>query len=70
MSDEVNSPCVRNCCLDDDDICIGCARSVDEIIEWGGATNLRKLEILAGAEKRKNKTAKIKPDYQEDGKLS
>nr|WP_254619459.1 DUF1289 domain-containing protein [Vibrio metschnikovii] len=25
------SPCVRHCCLDDKDICIGCGRTLDEI---------------------------------------
>ncbi|EGR4199847.1 DUF1289 domain-containing protein [Vibrio cholerae] len=23
------SPCVRHCCLDDKDICIGCVRTLD-----------------------------------------
>ncbi|MEO1926243.1 MAG: DUF1289 domain-containing protein, partial [Gammaproteobacteria bacterium] len=30
MTDEVEniqSPCVRNCCLNEDDICLGCRRS-------------------------------------------
>ena len=50
---DVPSPCIRNCCLDDGDICIGCSRSVKEIIEWGEATDERRREILAVAEKRK-----------------
>ncbi len=28
------SPCVRNCCLDEDDVCLGCGRSLDEIRNW------------------------------------
>lgn len=28
------SPCVRNCCLDENDICIGCYRSLSEILNW------------------------------------
>jgi predicted Fe-S protein YdhL (DUF1289 family) len=28
-------------------LCVGCLRTVDEIIEWGTATAGRKLEILA-----------------------
>ena len=28
------SPCVRNCCLDDGDVCVGCGRSLDEILRW------------------------------------
>jgi predicted Fe-S protein YdhL (DUF1289 family) len=34
------------CTLDDDDICLGCFRSIDEICAWGGASNERRLEIL------------------------
>jgi len=50
---EVASPCVRNCCLNEDDNCLGCFRSVDEIMEWHSATNERKLKILKLAETRK-----------------
>ena len=45
----VMSPCVRNCCLDDDDVCFGCARSLDEIKEWGVADTPRRLVILQQA---------------------
>ncbi|MGZ8226211.1 MAG: DUF1289 domain-containing protein [Methylococcaceae bacterium] len=30
----VASPCIRNCCLDHNDICLGCFRSIEEIISW------------------------------------
>ncbi|ELH0845081.1 TPA: DUF1289 domain-containing protein [Vibrio cholerae] len=40
------SPCVRHCCLDDKDICIGCGRTLDEICRWGSATNSEKQDIL------------------------
>jgi uncharacterized protein len=51
--DNTVSPCVRNCCLDDDDICLGCFRSVDEIIQWGAATEQQKQKIMALANARK-----------------
>jgi predicted Fe-S protein YdhL (DUF1289 family) len=47
------SPCVRNCCLDDDDTCLGCFRSLDEIKEWGTASHQRRLIILDQAQRRK-----------------
>ena len=31
----VKSPCVRDCCLGEDDICLGCFRTIDEITSWG-----------------------------------
>lgn len=49
----VSSPCVRNCCLDDDDVCVGCFRTVEEIVEWGEASEQRRGDILKIAEKRK-----------------
>ena len=50
---EVASPCVRNCCLNEDDNCLGCFRSVNEIMEWHSATDERKLKIIELAEIRK-----------------
>lgn len=40
------SPCVRNCCLDERDICMGCGRALAEIIAWGTAGEPERLEIL------------------------
>jgi uncharacterized protein len=54
MSD-VNSPCVRNCCLDTEDICLGCFRSIDEIMQWSSVetTPRQKQQILNNAKVRK-----------------
>ena len=43
------SPCVRNCCLDDADVCLGCGRKLDEILEWHQAEATRRWEILAAS---------------------
>lgn len=47
------SPCVRNCCLDDDDTCLGCFRSLEEIKEWSNADSQRRKIILDDARERK-----------------
>ncbi len=47
-----DSPCVRNCCLDQQDICLGCGRHIDEIIEWHSANVLRRTQILQQAQAR------------------
>ncbi|HEX4240382.1 MAG TPA: DUF1289 domain-containing protein [Steroidobacteraceae bacterium] len=53
VTDErMQSPCVRNCCLDDDLICLGCFRSLEEIKEWGLADGRRRAAILASAARR------------------
>ena len=51
--EEVPSPCVRNCCLNNDDICLGCFRSLGEIIGWSQADGSGRLKILKDAEQRK-----------------
>lgn len=35
----VRSPCVNICALDDDDVCLGCYRTSEEITRWGIMTN-------------------------------
>jgi len=49
----IKSPCIRNCCLDKSDICMGCFRHVDEIIRWQNAPQEEKEKILLRAERRK-----------------
>ncbi|WP_157205581.1 DUF1289 domain-containing protein [Methylomonas koyamae] len=49
----VPSPCVRNCCLDDSDICLGCFRSLDEIRNWSNADNASREQILHRAAARR-----------------
>jgi predicted Fe-S protein YdhL (DUF1289 family) len=49
---QVASPCTRVCCLDDEDVCIGCGRTMTEICEWSLTTDERRLEIAATASAR------------------
>lgn len=49
----VQSPCVRNCCLNDTDICLGCGRSLDEILQWSAASTPQREEILQRASLRR-----------------
>lgn len=46
------APCKRNCCLDHDDICLGCGRSLTEICGWHQADAAQKEQILVQAEQR------------------
>ena len=52
----ISSPCVRNCCLDEKDICLGCGRSIEEIVYWGDADDKEKLQILKVSKKRMAKS--------------
>ncbi|HEX5841705.1 MAG TPA: DUF1289 domain-containing protein [Pseudomonas sp.] len=40
------SPCVHICALDDEDICIGCQRSVAEITRWSRMDNTERRQVL------------------------
>lgn len=54
MSEEKTaSPCIRICCLDLQEVCVGCYRTLREIREWHEADEDRKREILANCEKRR-----------------
>ncbi len=40
------TPCVRNCCLDEHDVCLGCCRTLDEILAWRKMTVEEKTDIM------------------------
>ncbi|PCI40961.1 MAG: DUF1289 domain-containing protein [Moraxellaceae bacterium] len=48
------SPCVRNCCLNQQDVCLGCFRHIDEITGWNSFSDQEKENTLSisGARKK------------------
>ena len=54
MQDEerVASPCVRNCCLDEQNVCMGCHRTLEEIVRWSVAPPSEQREIVARSHER------------------
>jgi uncharacterized protein len=48
----VPSPCVDICRLDAQGLCVGCRRTIEEIIEWPRAGEARRREILRELERR------------------
>ena len=42
----VASPCVSICALDEQDICTGCQRTVDEITRWSRMDNDERRQVL------------------------
>jgi len=42
----VKSPCVSICALNDDDVCVGCWRTGDEISRWGTYSNDQRRAVL------------------------
>ena len=53
MITEVQSPCIRNCCLNEVDVCVGCHRTLTDIMQWGAASSAQRTQILAAAKVRK-----------------
>ncbi len=47
------SPCISVCALDENDICMGCYRSADEITDWFIASDEEKLRILERVRQRR-----------------
>jgi len=52
---EIESPCVRNCCLDNKDFCLGCFRHLDEITRWRSLTQEQKRQVMDLCADRKAK---------------
>ncbi len=48
----VASPCIRSCCLDDEDVCLGCGRSLEEIVAWNEASDTEKAAIVERGRER------------------
>jgi predicted Fe-S protein YdhL (DUF1289 family) len=49
---QIASPCVRQCCLDQQDICLGCHRSLDEILAWHTMDQQQKSALLETLQQR------------------
>jgi predicted Fe-S protein YdhL (DUF1289 family) len=49
----VPSPCISLCRLDEQKVCLGCFRHVEDIREWRSADDHRRRVIVAQAERRK-----------------
>jgi predicted Fe-S protein YdhL (DUF1289 family) len=47
-----DSPCVRNCCLDDKDMCLGCGRLLQEIRDWNRSSPQQRERTLLLARAR------------------
>ncbi|WP_328184435.1 DUF1289 domain-containing protein [Marinobacter sp. OP 3.4] len=50
--DRVRSPCVAVCALDENDVCIGCHRTGDEILRWTSMTNDERRQVLEKVARR------------------
>ncbi|MCM2972245.1 DUF1289 domain-containing protein [Larsenimonas suaedae] len=49
----VESPCRNHCQLNDEQLCTGCYRHIDEIVAWGSLSDADKACVLARIRRRK-----------------
>jgi hypothetical protein len=55
----VKSPCVAVCALDENDVCIGCYRTGDEIMHWGTMDNAEKVKVLENVSEREKASGNL-----------
>lgn len=55
----VKSPCIAVCALNENDLCIGCYRTGQEITDWGEMDNLKKAEVMKKVAKREDESGNI-----------
>ncbi len=48
----VPSPCVRLCTLNDDDMCVGCGRTLDDIKAWTAMRDEQRRDCVSQARAR------------------
>ncbi|MGO3346635.1 MAG: DUF1289 domain-containing protein [Marinomonas sp.] len=53
---KVKSPCVNLCSLNDDDVCIGCYRTGQEISVWGSVSVSERRTILSKVREREQRS--------------
>ncbi len=46
------SPCIKQCALDEQEMCRGCYRTISEIIGWSEASDEQKKQILVNCTRR------------------
>ena len=51
MTKEVQSPCI-SVCRYEDEVCVGCGRTVDEVVEWYNFNDEEKQAVLNRLEKK------------------
>ncbi|MCJ8299755.1 MAG: DUF1289 domain-containing protein [Pseudomonadales bacterium] len=52
-SQAIGSPCIRNCCLNDQDVCLGCFRTIEEICAWSAMDSASRQQVLNTAKERR-----------------
>lgn len=49
----IETPCVQICVIDDDGLCVGCARTLDEIAGWGTFSSEQRHAVMSALSARR-----------------
>lgn len=52
----MKSPCIRVCELDENDVCKGCGRSLEQILNWTDYTKEQREKIIKELNKNKDES--------------
>jgi predicted Fe-S protein YdhL (DUF1289 family) len=50
----VDKPCIKKCCLTEDNVCTGCFRTLDDMRIWHTSSRHEKIKMLSLAQKRQD----------------
>lgn len=53
LSQGIMKPCLRQCCLNEEDVCLGCFRTFDDMLQWNKVNTEEKMKMLEMAEQRR-----------------
>ncbi|MGB0238047.1 MAG: DUF1289 domain-containing protein [Cycloclasticus sp.] len=48
----MKSPCVRKCTLNEEDVCLGCGRKLNEITSWSSYSDSKRASLMVDSKKR------------------
>lgn len=51
--EQVPSPCIRLCTLDEREVCVGCYRTLNDIMVWRDLDPAGRLAVLDAADRRR-----------------
>lgn len=54
VTNSTANPCVRNCCLDEQDVCLGCGRTLSEITGWSRLSEQERRKVLEASAARRD----------------
>jgi predicted Fe-S protein YdhL (DUF1289 family) len=65
----MKSPCVKVCIMDPQrDVCMGCARSLDEIARWGVMSEKERDAVMAALPERRERLDLPPVSFPEDSR--